>query len=252
MPRRRKKDSGDGGTPSWLNTYADMVTLVLTFFVLLYSFSNLDTNKFNTFLASFKGGGILNYGDSPFEEYASGPYFEASDQALANEATSVVTIDATTAQTMEMVQNYIEEMGMESEITVSADERGVALNIKDRILFDSGKADLKPEAKAILDPLAKLFGTIKYEIWVEGHTDNRPINTREYPTNWELSTARASRVIRYFVENKGLDPKKFVAIGYGEYRPVAPNDSPEHMQQNRRVVMVIRMPANETEVNSNE
>jgi chemotaxis protein MotB len=250
MLKRRKKNSG-GGAPEWMVTYSDMVTLLLTFFVLLYSFSNLDAEKFKTFLASFQGQGILSYSNAPFEEYASGPNFEASEKPLANEDSSILTLDTNTARTLAAVQNFIEEMGLEAEVTVRAEERGVALNIKDWILFDSGKADLKPEAKQILDPLAKLFGTIKQEIWVEGHTDNRPINTREYPTNWELSTARSSRVIRYFV-SKGLDPGKFVAIGYGEYRPVAPNDSPENMQKNRRVVMIIRMPANETEVNADE
>jgi len=250
MPRRRKKN--EGGAPEWMVTYSDMVTLLLTFFVLLYSFSNIDLQKFNAFLASFQGQGILSFGNAPFEEFASGTEFEAAERPLASEATSILTIDTKTSEVVEMVQSFIAEMGLDAEINVYEVKQGIALNIKDRILFDSGKADLKSNAKKLLDPLAKLFGMMQQEIWVEGHTDNRPINTKEYPTNWELSTARASRVIRYFVEKKGLDPRRFAAIGYGEFKPLVPNNSLSNMQQNRRVVMIIRLPETETEVNMGE
>lgn len=252
MARRSKRQEG-GGAPEWMTTFSDMMTLLLTFFVLLYSFSSIDAGKFKAFLASFQGQGILSHGEVPFEEISPDADINPSDDPLANESSSIISMNASTAQTLEKVQNFIEEMGLEAEVSVRVEEPGVAINIKDRILFDSGKADLKEEAKTVLDPLAKLFSTIKEEIWVEGHTDNRPIHTKEYPTNWELSTARSSRVIRYFVENKKLEPTQFVAVGFAEYHPVAPNNSLENMQQNRRVVMIIRTADQyDTEVDSNE
>lgn len=234
---RRKSDS----PATWTTTFADMTTLLLTFFVLLYSFSSLDTEKFKSFLISFQGQGILNWGDQPLNEVAEvtmepSQNLVETTQSLLSQAGGTVT----TEDVYKLANNFIMELGLEDEMQAQITEEGVALLIKDRILFDSGKADLKPEAKEILDPVAKLLGALKNEIWVEGHTDSRPIHTREFPTNWELSTARSSRVIRYFVEEKHLDPKRFVAIGYGEYRPVAPNTTWENMQQNRRVVIIIR------------
>lgn len=239
MFKRRKKTEG---AASWTTTFADMTTLLLTFFILLYSFSSLDAEKFKSFLISFQGQGILNWGDKPLDEVSptttpepTRNLVESIDSLLSEPGGAV-----TTEEVYNLVNNFIAELGLEDEVQAQIDDEGVALLIKDRILFDSGKADLKPEAKEILEPIAKLLGALKHEIWVEGHTDSRPIHTREYPTNWELSTARSSRVIRYFVEEKNLDPKRFVAIGYGEYRPVAPNTTWENMQQNRRVVIIIR------------
>lgn len=238
MLKRRKKS--DGGA-SWTTTFADMTTLLLVFFVLLYSFSTIDAAKFRSFLISFQGQGILNWGDRPLEEISPTFPQEPSRNLVESEGFLSESGGAmTTEEVYDLANNFISELGLEGEIVAQIDDTGVALLIKDGILFDSGKAELKPEAKEILDPVAKLLGVLKHEIWVEGHTDNRPIRTKEFPTNWELSTARSSRVIRYFVEEKNLDPKRFVAIGYGEHRPVAPNTTWENMQQNRRVVIIIR------------
>ncbi|WP_227767231.1 flagellar motor protein MotB [Zhaonella formicivorans] len=238
----RRRSQQQGGAPEWMTTFSDLMTLLLTFFVLLYSFSSIDANKFKAFLASFQGAGILSWGDAPLEEISPPTTNEPSNKLKAGTSESLPTsaVEGSPMEVYAMVKNFIEEMGLEGEVQARIDENGVALYIKDRILFDSGKADLKKEAKFILDPIAKLLSTVNEEIWVEGHTDNRPINTREFPTNWELSTARSSRVIRYFVEHKNLNPKKFVAVGYGEYRPLVPNTSPDNMQQNRRVVITIR------------
>lgn len=238
MRRRPKQQSG---SPEWMVTFSDLMTLLLVFFVLLFSFSQIDANKFKAFLVSFQGIGILDSGSTIMEEMTPETQQTPAQeqQSSANELQQSQS-EKTTEEVYELVQNFLVEMGLEGEVEARIDIQGVALDVKDRILFDSGKAELKKEAKNILDPLAKLFGTMNQEIWVEGHTDNRPISTREYPTNWELSTARAARVVRYFTENKDLNPQKFVAIGYGEFRPVAPNTSADNMQLNRRVVMIIR------------
>jgi len=239
--RRKKSEAEESGPGEWLLTYSDFITLVLTFFVLLYSFSNLDVQKFRTFVASFQGVGILNQGPAPMqakevrEESSQVPMFQPNPSYLE----AARQLQQTLEEIYTTVQSYLREYGLEDKVELRYTDRGVALDIKEKILFDTGKADLKPEARVLLDRLAGLFGRLPYQIQVEGHTDTRPIHTVEFPTNWELSTARSARVVRYFTEVHGLDPRKFAAVGYGEFRPLVPNDSEEHMALNRRVVMVI-------------
>jgi len=125
---------------------------------------------------------------------------------------------------------------------VELDARGLLLRFKENVLFDSGKADLKPDAMKILSFLGKVLNQPEFAeryMRVEGHTDNVPIRTVRFPSNWELSTGRASSVIRYYIENSQLRPDRFTASGYGEYYPVANNDTPEGRALNRRVDIVI-------------
>lgn len=221
-----------------MTTYSDMVTLLLVFFVLLFSFSVINVVKFQRFLASFQGIGILERGTDILQETepTPNPYAEAEpnfiDPAALAQAREIM-------ETYQSVQNFLAQNGLEDMVEVRYEEGGVALDIKERILFDSGKADLKPEAMVVLDKLATFLDKLPNSIRVEGHTDNRPINTPEFPSNWELSAARAIRVIRYFIEKHGLEPARFTAVGHGEYRPLVPNDSPENMAQNRRVVILL-------------
>lgn len=245
---RKREKKGEMGAGEWLLTYSDMITLVLVFFVLLYSFSNLDVQKFRAFVTSFQGVGVLSFGPSAMQELApqrgtqietKGPEIGPEEMQQLLEAERILQVKAT--QVYEEVQSFLKEMGLEKEVGVRLEERGVALDIKERVLFDTGKADLKPEAINVLNKLTTLFTRLPYNITIEGHTDSRPINTLEFPSNWELSSARAARVVRYFTEQRGLDPKRFAAVGFGEFRPVAPNTSAENMAQNRRVVMAIHV-----------
>jgi chemotaxis protein MotB len=137
------------------------------------------------------------------------------------------------------VREYVEENNLQNKIHASLDERGLTIRFLDTALFDLGQADLKPEARAILDNVASILRSLPNPIRVEGHTDNLPINTYRFPSNWELSTARATTVVRYLAEKHGIPPDRLSAAGYGEWRPVAPNDTPEHRAQNRRVDIVV-------------
>ncbi len=242
LRRGRKKDDSEQGSPHWMTTFSDMMTLLLVFFVMLYSLSVIDEQKLHDFLVSFRGAGILDRGDKPMEE------IEPPQETVPNteisppedlEVEQMIPQENTLPEVYLMVKKYISENGLEDMVEVSYERRGVALEIKEHVLFASGKADLRQRAKELLDPLAGLLEQIENRISVEGHTDNRPIQTVEFPTNWELSTARSCRVIRYFVDNHGLDPKKFAAVGFGEYHPVAPNNSQANMARNRRVIIVI-------------
>lgn len=222
-------------------TYSDLVTLLLVFFVLLFSFSSIDVAKLKAFVASFQGVGILDWGPQPFQEVQEMDSLTDTSDSMSTQLPQPQNISSAESFTevYAMVNSYIDENKLSNVVEVSLQERGVALDIKEKILFDTGKAELKPEAEEVLDKLSDLFAKLPYEISVEGHTDERPIHTAQFPTNWELSTARAARVVRYFIEDHRLDPLKFAAVGFGQYRPVAPNDSLENMALNRRVVLVI-------------
>ncbi len=130
---------------------------------------------------------------------------------------------------------------MDEAIKVQVTDKGIAIKIADPVCFDVGKADLKSEFVGVLTELKDIVlrRMPTAEIRVEGHTDNTPINTREYPSNWELSASRALRVVKFLKDRLGVDPARMSAVGYGEYRPIAPNTTPANKQKNRRIEIYI-------------
>lgn len=239
-PRRRRRAGGDGGAPGrsapgWMVTYSDLVTLILVFFVLLFSFSTLDIQRFRAAMVALQGSwGILERGRAvdPRQRMDFGSLQEMLPLDMVTPA----------AQLQEMVdelEDFIRENQLQDQVEVKQREWGVIVTFADQVLFDLGKADLKPESLEILDRVAETLRRWPNQVRVEGHTDNWPINTPQFPSNWELSTARATRVLRYLVEQRGLDPTRFAAVGYGEFRPLRPNDTPENRAVNRRVDIVL-------------
>ncbi len=228
--RRRSKQSSQSkkaGSPLWMTTYSDMVTLLLSLFVLLYGISNVDEGKFQGLMQSIRGGfGVLE-----------GGLVVDVDPGLASTASETALEQL--AQLQETLAEFIDLEGLEASVMVEHQERGLVVRFADQVFFDLGKADLKPEALAILNKLGPILKDIPNPIRIEGHTDNLPIRTAQFPSNWELSTHRATRVIRYMVEELGFSPDRLSAAGYGEYRPVVPNDTPENRALNRRVDIVI-------------
>jgi len=218
-----------------MTTWSDLVTLLLCFFVLLYSFSALDVDKFKKFINSFQGQGILDGGTVPVTDDSS-PL--TPDDGNTNETSGPFYAD--NGRLMVHVQEFMRDNGIEGHVLVHREEQGVLLELKDNLFFDSGRADIRIDGIPLLDKLAQLLNEIPNDVTVEGHTDNLPINTVAFPTNWELSAARAARVVRYFTENKALDARRFAAMGYGEHRPVATNATAEGRSKNRRVVLLIK------------
>ena len=143
---------------------------------------------------------------------------------------------------LEEVQEFLETNELTELISATRDDRGVVLVLQEKMLFNTAEADILPEARPFLNKVGTLLGAIPNMVKVEGHTDSRPISTFKYPSNWELSGARASSVIRYLSESNSLDPKRFIATGFGDTRPVVPNTTIENLQLNRRVVIVISDP----------
>ncbi|KXG77619.1 Motility protein B [Fervidicola ferrireducens] len=232
--RRKSEDAPPPGAPLWMTTYGDLITQTLIFFVLLFALSNVDAKKFDLAITSVQGSlGILEGGKSLIEG-------EFVEEGLAGENlfTGEQQEEKELKELGDTILEIVKRSGYEG-VTVSIDERGLAVRFMEGVLFDSGKADLKSEAIRLLDKIAPVLKQSRRPIRVEGHTDNVPIHTREFPTNWELSTARAVSVLRYLVENHGIPPRMISAAGYGEYHPIAPNDTDQNRSRNRRVEIII-------------
>jgi len=141
------------------------------------------------------------------------------------------------------LETYVTERQLENYITLTKNEKGLVVSLKEKLMFDSGNAEIYEEAKSILRDLSKEIVDVPNNIRIEGHTDNVPIGQElksKFPTNWELSTARATNVTRYLLETLDFPPMRISSAGYGEYQPVIDNDSEEHRAMNRRVDIVIQ------------
>ena len=240
--RRRKQDSGPPGAPSWLTTYGDMVTLLLTFFVLLYSYSSIDVVKWQALIVSVKGAlGVLDGGNTLINDSAM-ELAQEKDVISAKEIEDYLQLQKEMQNLQEIkkkLEAYLEDKSLQEQITVNLDERGLVLRFQDSVLFAKGKADLLNEAIATLKHVSDILKDIPNAVRIEGHTDDLPINTPQFPSNWELSTTRATNVLRFLIA-QGIDGRKLSAVGYGEYRPLVPNNnSEENRRKNRRVDIVI-------------
>lgn len=242
---RKKKKADDGIDPNaWLSTYGDMVTLLLTFFVLLYSMSTIDSIKFKSISSALQSVMSGQQGKTVLE-------FHMNDGEVPMVGMPIPTTQTPNGGEMDEEQMYqnmialIEENNMEDVIEIKTDSRGYIFELKDKILFESGKAELKKESKPILDVITKYIAGIANEIIIEGHTDNVPIHNMKYADNWDLSASRANTVTRYFTKSKELDPARFKPMGLGEYSPIVNNDTIEHRAMNRRVNILIVTNSNE-------
>lgn len=233
--RRRKKESEDRGA-DWMATYSDMVTLLLCFFVLLFSFSTIDAQKFQAIMNSFQGSlGVLD-GGKTLEET---PYINSNNMPSSS---SLNDDEEDFLQIKKSIEEYSKANGFKGKMIVKQDERGLIIRMLDDIFFDSGKAEVKPKAKEILLYIGSILNNDDFKdkhIKIEGHTDNDRINTERFPSNWELSVIRATNVLKLLVNEENISPKRISASGYGPNRPVVSNNTPEDKAKNRRVDIVI-------------
>lgn len=230
MAREKKKKNKSAGAPLWMTTYSDMVTLLLAFFVLLFSFSEIDAEKFRSIMNSFQGGtGVLQGGKNlDFEP---------------NPIDKELEVDIELAGLQEDLEDYVDTLGLDESIEIVPEERGIVIRFMDKVFFDSGSAVLKEQSFEILDSVSEILNRDEFaqrKIKVEGHTDSDPIlRSPEFPTNWELSSARATNVLRYLVEKSTISGERISSSGYSYYRNIAPNDDPDNKAKNRRVDLVI-------------
>lgn len=262
MSRRRRSEESSESAGEWLLTYSDLVTLLLTFFVLLFSMAVIDKQKFeevanslrSTFLRTSSGdtfnfnkgeelisitqqNNVDNEGES---EVNDDPRKSEGQEQQSEEERKAEEIKAQKLQDVKkQVQQAIVKLDLENFVTIIEEKHSLILRLDSVILFDLGSADIKPSGKEILTKIGSILKELDHEIMIQGHTDNLPINTLLFPTNWELSTKRATNVVLHLIDSCNLEPSKLTATGNGEFRPIRPNDTEENRQKNRRIDIVI-------------
>ncbi len=262
MAARRKESKSAPGSPAWMATFSDLMNLLLCFFVLLFSMSTTDLQKFNDVAQSlsssfsiFDGGGsalsegvLISSGVSQLSElstyYTSMGMNSDGDEDTTQKSDAYEQVEADmmeeSQQMAENIEDMVDEAGLSSDIEVTATASYVMLNMNGAILFDSGKAVLKNEAKDILASVGEILKAYDgYVIEIVGHTDNVPIHSSAYPDNTVLSMYRAYSVFKYFEDVSGVSPQYMKSSGRGEYIPIADNTTAEGRAQNRRVEIKI-------------
>lgn len=217
----RGRDGYSGGL-RWLLTYADMITLLLAFFIILYVSSRVDAKKYNDLASSIRVAFGVTLPASPIAQAGRG-------------GEKLLPIPDVFGMLMQRFSRELEEEIRQGRVEIQRTEKGIVLRFREAVLFESGKATLSDKAKRILDQVAVSLREIPNPIEVEGHTDNLPIRTHFFPTNWELSVARATSVVRYLVEVRGLSPERLAARGLADNRPLVPEDRLRGNPRNRRV-----------------
>ena len=223
----------------WLTTFNDLVTLLMVFFVLLFTMSTVDTRKMQEFQYALQSGlGVLETGNRvAISVKKTQPVEDMSH--IMTQAEGERSKKGSSPTGSPWVDEIRQLIKADLDIQVTHTHQGTRLSFKDQVLFDFGKAEINPAGFAFLDQIADALDKIPYTVRVEGHTDNVPIRTRHFPSNWELSVARAVNVVKYFAEVSNIDPKRLSAVGYGESRPVAANDTLSNRAKNRRVEILL-------------
>lgn len=245
MARRRKREEHDN-RDRWLISYADFVTLLFAFFVVMYSISSVNEEKFKTLGVALNSA--LNKHAIPVTPTAMP---EQNPQFMVDRNTARLGVQQRKIQ--ERMKNLgaglsqvMSELIAQHQVSVNQTKRGVEIDISASTLFRTGEATLQPSTLEVLRKVAAVLSKEELPIEVEGHTDDIPIATAQFPSNWELSSARASSVVRLLIES-GVSAKRLAVVGLAANQPLAPNNSPENRARNRRVTITIVSPAAERE-----
>jgi chemotaxis protein MotB len=248
MARKKKKHKHEDEhmDESWLVPYADLLTLVLALFIVLFAMSSVDAQKFQqmarAFNSTFTGGtGVLEY-PSPNPggemEQLDTQKNQTPEEVLEEEQKRIEQQKLKEVQ--EKINLYIKENKLETKLKTTLTDEGLLITILNDIFFDSGKADIRNKDKNLAMEISELLVmNPPRNIIVSGHTDNVPIHNSKYDSNWHLSVMRAVNFMKILIDNEKLDPKAFSAKGFGEYTPVASNNSKDGRQKNRRVEILI-------------
>lgn len=267
MKKKHKKTEEEGGE-AWLLPYSDLMTLLLAVFIVLFAVSKVDQSKAEDLSNEFKNiltgtqNTIYNSGDSIIEQYSIDNNIDTEIENISVTSEDVNNENVNNAnvnnanvnmkndfmgtyelEKLQEMQSKLNELFKNSKLSESVsssiENRGLVISLNNTILFDSGSAEIKPDYEDSLNKIAQIINSVDNYIRVEGHTDNRPINTAIYPSNWELSTARAARIVRYFTTKCNVTADKIEAVGYGEFRPIADNSTEEGMKKNRRIDIIV-------------
>lgn len=234
--RRTRRGRAQGGGASnenaggmrWLLTYSDLITLLLAFFIILYSISRLDVSKFQAITQSLKMAfngrpAVIPLGKAPPTDLIPKPVTHPSNlQKLFAE-----------------IQHLIQQEGLAGHVSVAMAPEGIVISFFQPVLFASGSATLRPAAKPVLMKVAALVNNVPNQVNVRGYTNNVPIHTGTFPSNWELSAGRALTVLHFLVAQGAVAPTRLRATAFGQYHPFVPNTTRHNLAENRRVELVI-------------
>jgi len=255
---RKKKHPEHVNHERWLVSYADFITLLFAFFVGMFAASNADQKKAGQVAqavqVAFKEMAIFAPNGKVVPLYENGNLPSDSNKVIGNDhsafdATQLVAggKPGSAAQGIRDIRSQLEvklkEELARGNLRISEDARGLTISLAEAGFFSPGSAVMPPAALIAIDSIAATLKPFDYNIRVEGHTDNIPIHTAQFPSNWELSTARATFLLQYLISGASLQPERLSAAGYGEYRPVASNQTAEGRAANRRVDLVVLGPA---------
>ncbi|HEB72441.1 MAG TPA: flagellar motor protein MotB [Nitrospirae bacterium] len=223
------------GAPSWIVTFADLATLLLTFFVLMLSFANMDIVKFQDLMGSVQEAyGVTKAERGQFQAVSKGRFADVDSNI--KKSPEVVARE----KLVDIIYDSVIRAGFKTNASITSTDEGVRVRIKGRALFDPGKSELRPESSDFLKELSVVIKTTKdLIVVVEGHTDNRPIHTKRFPSNWELSTLRASKALERMLQ-LGAPADRMSAAGYADTRPLFPNDREETRPLNRRIEFLFK------------
>lgn len=256
MARRRREEEEHENHERWLVSYADFITLLFAFFVVMYAISSINEGKYRVLSDSISSAFRTVPGNQTGAVVAVNPGAATPVTVPTRQNIPNVKVDQVQSQKKDRLRNMARELNKalaslveQGQVKVTEGALGITVDINASVLFAPGDAALDIVARRALITVADILVPTDFPILVEGHTDNIPISTTQFPSNWELSTVRAASVVRLFIE-AGVDPRRMSAAGYADQRPVADNATPDGRQKNRRVAITIesRTPDNSVEV----
>lgn len=231
---------------AWLLPYSDLMTLLLAVFIVLFAVSKIDAEKAQQISEQFSGT-MMNKGYEPGVSSGAGSNGNGAQTGGPLNIETQSELESFMGEyELRKLENLKAELdtklhnqGMDQSVSTMIDMRGLVIRLNNAIFFDSGSAEIKKQSEDTLVEVAGLLNTIDNYIRVEGHTDNVPIRRSNYPSNWELSTARAVNVVKLFIDKCNFSPDKLIAVGYGEFKPVADNATAEGRAKNRRIDVIV-------------
>lgn len=255
MPKargRREAPEAEGPSKAWLDSYADAITLLCCFFIMMYAFSLVDAQKFIDFKVgvsqafgkpnpTIDGGiGILEAGNGVATTIAGPPVDQRTDGGGEGEGELAKQVTRENAEEVaEAIREQINAVGAGGLVKVGDDPRGLVIRFDTQVLFNPGDALIRPDGVTVLNTIAPVLDRIDNLLVVEGHTDNIAADSERWPTNWELSTSRATNVLRYLVELQSLPAVRVSAAGYADTRPLQSNATEAGRSANRRVEIIV-------------
>lgn len=238
MARRKKHPEDHDNHERWLISYADFITLLFAFFVVMYAISSVNEGKYRVLSDSLTHAfrsATKTPGETLPTPQAAGPFLP---MPAPRKSPAPHKQQEKMRRIAKDILQVLGPLVRDGQVRVTESSRGIAVEINASVLFEPGQATLHGNSVQALQAVGRVLAGVEHPVQVEGHTDDTPISTAYFPSNWELSAARASSVVRLFVET-GVAAPRLTAVGYGDNRPVRPNDGPENRARNRRVTVMI-------------